>query len=239
MPVIFTPGGSVALVGLDGQNAPLACPLCTTRWARPPPTPASPLFAIPTLLRLEGPLAIDILQRSLTELTRRHRILSAVVSERAGEPALVAQPPARFALPVVDLQDLSTSQHDVTLFMVLLAGINALLYRYCGQSDLRVGAVVANRNRPETERLIGLLANTVILRTEVSGGLTGRELLRRVRRTTLEAYAHQELPFEVLLEQLRSRHDLAHEAPFQVLLVFHSNPVRPAQAADLHIRPAP
>ena len=122
--------------------------------------------------------------------------------------------------------------------MVLLAGINALLYRYCGQSDLRVGAVVANRNRPETERLIGLLANTVILRTEVSGGLTGRELLRRVRRTTLEAYAHQELPFEVLLEQLRSRHDLAHEAPFQVLLVFHSNPVRPAQAADLRIRPA-
>ena len=122
--------------------------------------------------------------------------------------------------------------------MVLLAGINALLYRYCGQSDLRVGAVVANRNRPETERLIGLLANTVILRTEFSGGLTGRELLRRVRRTTLEAYVHQELPFEVLLEQLRSRHDLAHETPFQVLLVFHSNPVRPAQAADLRIRPA-
>ena len=123
--------------------------------------------------------------------------------------------------------------------MVLLAGINALLYRYCGQSDLRVGAMVANRNRPETERLIGLLANTVILRTEVSGGLTGRELLRRVRRTTLEAYVHQELPFEVLLEQLRSQHDLAHETPFQLLLVFHSRPVRPAQAGDLHIRPAP
>ena len=123
--------------------------------------------------------------------------------------------------------------------MVLLAGIDALLHRYCGQSDLRVGAVIANRNRPETERLIGLLANTVILRTEFSSGLTGRELLRRVRRTTLEAYAHQELPFEVLLEQLRSRHDLAHETPFQVLLVFHSSPVRPAQAGDLHIRPAP
>ena len=122
--------------------------------------------------------------------------------------------------------------------MVLLAGIDALLYSYCGQSDLRVGVVVANRTRPETERLIGLLANTVILRINVSGGLTGRELLRQVRRTTLAAYAHQELPFEVLLEQLRSRHDLAHEAPFQVLLVFHNNPVRPAQAADLRIRPA-
>ena len=122
--------------------------------------------------------------------------------------------------------------------MIVLAGIDALLHRSCGQSDLRVGAVVANRNRPETERLIGLLANTVILRTEFSSGLTGGELLRRVRRTTLEAYAHQELPFEVLLEQLRSRHDLAYESPFQVLLVFHSNLVRPAQAADLRIRPA-
>ena len=142
------------------------------------------------------------------------------------------------ATPLTDELRRLGREHDVTLFMIVLAGIDALLHRSCGQSNLRVGAVVANRNRPETERLIGLLANTVILRTRVSDGLTGGELLRRVRRTTLKAYAHQELPFEVLLEQLRSRHDLAYESPFQVLLVFHSNLVRPAQAADLRIRPA-
>ena len=130
-------------------------------------------------------------------------------------------------------------EHDATPFMVLLAGVNALLRRNCGQSDLRVGTVVANRNRPDTERIVGLLANTVVARIEYPAGLTGDELLSRVRRATLEAYARQELPFETLLEQLRRRHDLARETPFQVLLVSQNNPAPTRRAGDLWIRPAP
>ncbi len=129
--------------------------------------------------------------------------------------------------------------HDATPFMALLAGVYALLHAYTGARDLRVGAVVANRNRPDTERLVGLLANTVVLRVDHPAGLIGRELLDRVRRTTLAAYAHQELPFELLLAELHRRHDLAQETPFQVLLVYQNNPARPADAGALHVRPAP
>jgi hypothetical protein len=112
-----------------------------------------PLFAIPTLLHLEGPLAIDVLQRSLTELTRRHRILSAIVSERAGEPALVAQPPARFVLPVVDLQDLPASQHEA-LIQELFAEARATPFDLRSEPPLR--AVLA-RLGPEAHALCLIL----------------------------------------------------------------------------------
>ena len=89
-----------------------------------------------------------------------------------------------------------------TLFMALVAALKTLLHRYSGEDDLRLATNVANRNRAGTEGLIGPLANTVILRTGLGGDPTAREVLRRVRATTLEAYAHQDLPFEVLAETL-------------------------------------
>ena len=90
----------------------------------------------------------------------------------------------------------------VTLFMVLLAGWQALLARYTGQKDVAVGTVIANRRQTETEDLIGFFANTLVLRTDLSGKLTFRELLRRVRGVTLEAYAHQDVPFDMLVKEL-------------------------------------
>src|SRR5215475_5475732 len=96
------------------------------------------------------------------------------------------------------LRELSRKE-DVTLFMTLLAAFKTLLYRYTGQEDVVVGTTVANRNRAEIEGLIGFFVNTLALRTEFSGDSSFRELLGRVRETTLGAYAHQDLPFEMLV----------------------------------------
>jgi amino acid adenylation domain-containing protein len=93
-------------------------------------------------------------------------------------------------------------QEGSTLFMVLLAAFKMLLHSYTGQEDLWVSTLVANRTRPETEGLIGLFMNTLLLRTHLGGNPTFREVLRRVRDTTLAAYTHQDLPFEDLLQTL-------------------------------------
>ena len=93
--------------------------------------------------------------------------------------------------------------------MTLLAAFQILLHRYTGQDDIVVGSPIANRNRIEIEGLIGFFVNTLVLRTDHSGNPTFRELLRRVRETALEAYAHQDLPFEKLVEELRPDRDLS------------------------------
>ena len=114
------------------------------------------------------------------------------------------------------LKDLSR-QERVTLFMTLLAGFNTLLFRYTGQEDILVGTPVANRNRVEFEGLVGFLVNTLVLRTNLSGDPNFRELLRRVREMTLEAYAHQDLPFEKLVEMLQPERNLSYSPVFQVM----------------------
>ena len=115
------------------------------------------------------------------------------------------------------LKRLSQSE-GVTLFMTLLAAFQTLLYRYTGQEDLVVGSPIANRNRAEIEGLIGFFANTLVLRTDLSGNPTFQELLRRVRSTCLEAYAHQDLPFEKLVEELQPERNLNRTPLFQVML---------------------
>jgi aspartate racemase len=120
------------------------------------------------------------------------------------------------------------SQHTgSTLFMTLLAALDMLLYGYTGQEDLRVATLVANRNRRDTERLIGLLVNTVILRTDLSGNPTCREVLQRVRATTLGAYAHQDLPFEELLQTLEQEGDFEPASLAQVLVIWQNAMLRP------------
>jgi aspartate racemase len=110
----------------------------------------------------------------------------------------------------------------VTLFMACLAAFHAFLYRYTGQDDIVTGSPVANRNRTELEGLIGFFVNTLVLRTDLSGNPSFRELLARVRETSLGALAHQELPFEKLVDALQPDRNLSREALFQVLFVLQN-----------------
>ena len=114
-----------------------------------------------------------------------------------------------------------------TLFMTLVAAFKTLLHRYVGEEDLRVATLVANRNRPGTEHLIGPLANTVVLRTSLSGDPSPREVLRRVRSTTLAAFAHQDLPFEELVATLEQERALEPAALAQVMILLQNATLRP------------
>jgi len=108
-------------------------------------------------------------------------------------------------------------REGTTLFMTVLAAFKTLLYRYCGESDVTIGTPIANRNRSEVEPLIGFFLNTLVLRTDLSGNPTFRDLLGRVRDVALGAYAHQDIPFELLLEQLHPERDLSRTPFFQVM----------------------
>jgi amino acid adenylation domain-containing protein len=113
-------------------------------------------------------------------------------------------------------------EYGASLFMMLLAGFQALLSRYTGQRDIVVGTPVANRNRAETEGIIGLFANTLVLRTDLAGDPDFGEMVERVKATTLNAYAHQELPFEKLVEELNPERRLSHNPLYQVVFVLRN-----------------
>ncbi len=110
-----------------------------------------------------------------------------------------------------------SQREGVTLFMTLLAVFGTLLYRYTGQSDILIGTPIANRNHAQIEGLIGFFVNTLVLRTNMSGNPSFRELLSRVREMALGAYAHQDLPFELLVEALQPERDLSRNPLFQVM----------------------
>src|SRR5262245_9834534 len=112
--------------------------------------------------------------------------------------------------------------------MTLLTAFQVLLYRYSGQEDVVIGLPIANRNRTEVEGLIGFFVNTLVLRTDLSEKPTFKELLQRVRDVCLEAYAHQDLPLEKLVEELRPERDLSRNPLFQVMFALQNTP-RPFQ----------
>ncbi|HEX2077557.1 MAG TPA: condensation domain-containing protein, partial [Longimicrobium sp.] len=128
-------------------------------------------------------------------------------------------------------------EEGATLFMVLLAAFKALLARYSGQADLVVGTPVANRGRAETEGLVGFFANTLALRTDLSGDPTFREALARVRDTAVGAYAHEELPFERLVEELRTERSLGRGQLFQVMFLLDEAPPRAFDLPGLRLAP--
>ncbi|WP_437755425.1 amino acid adenylation domain-containing protein [Sorangium sp. So ce1389] len=123
-----------------------------------------------------------------------------------------------------------------TLFMLLFAAFNALLHRYTGQEDIVVGSPIAGRNRAETEGLIGCFINMLALRVDLSGAPTFLDLLTRVRGVTLGAYAHQELPFERLVEALKPDRDPSRTPIFQVVFVLQNAPMPELSFGDLTLR---
>jgi amino acid adenylation domain-containing protein len=112
-----------------------------------------------------------------------------------------------------------SQQSGVTLYMTLLAAFKTLLYRYSGSDDIVVGSFSAGRNRPEIEGLIGFFLNTLVLRTDMSGNPSFQQLLLRVREVTLEAYAHEDLPYHKLVQTLQPKRDLSQNPLFQVTFV--------------------
>jgi non-ribosomal peptide synthetase component F len=125
-------------------------------------------------------------------------------------------------------------QERTTPFVVLLTVLNILLSRYLGQEDIRIGTLAANRNRNETENIIGHFVNTLILRTRISKNLSFRELAQLVKDITVLAHSHQDLPFEVLLQKLESETKIRCDGLSPVLLVFQGQP-HPIKLGDLTV----
>jgi amino acid adenylation domain-containing protein len=128
-------------------------------------------------------------------------------------------------------------QEGVTLFMTLLAAFKILLHKYTNQDDLVVGTPTANRNRLEIEGLIGFFVNTLVLRTDLSDNPSFRELLHRVREVCLGAYAHQDVPFERLVEELHLTRDLSRNPLFQVMFVLQNASVQALELPGLSLSP--
>ncbi len=128
-------------------------------------------------------------------------------------------------------------RHEATLFMTLAAALSALLQRYTGQTDLSLGTPIAGRQRAETEALIGFFVNTLILRVDADGDPTFAELLGRVRAAALGAYAHQDLPFEMLVDALKLERDLSRTPLAQVMFVLQNAPAATLEAPGLRVTP--
>jgi amino acid adenylation domain-containing protein/non-ribosomal peptide synthase protein (TIGR01720 family) len=143
----------------------------------------------------------------------------------------------RFALPpalYAGLMNLSRSE-GATLFMTLLAAFQVLLSRYSHQTDISVGTPIAGRTRAELENVVGFFVNTLVARSDLAGGPEFVELLQQVRERTLEAYAHQDVPFELLVEALQPQRDMSHAPLFQVMFAFQNAPYERTSLTDLSI----
>ncbi|WP_138505990.1 non-ribosomal peptide synthetase [Nostoc sp. PA-18-2419] len=143
----------------------------------------------------------------------------------------------KFSLSITLTQKLQTlsQESNVTLFMTLLAAFTVLLYRYSHQEDIVIGSPIANRNRKEIEPLIGFFVNMLVLRIDVSGDPAFSELIQQVKKVTLAAYDHQELPFEKLVQELHPERNLSYGPLYQVSFVLQNTPREVFQLQDITI----
>jgi amino acid adenylation domain-containing protein len=126
--------------------------------------------------------------------------------------------------------------HRITLFMTLLAAFQCLLHRYTQHDDVAVGSVIGNRNQIQIENLLGMFANTIVLRTDLSGDPTFSEILQRVRQVTLDAYRNQDLPFEEVLRALQAPRSMDRNALFQVMFILQNPSPRVPDFSGLSVR---
>ena len=139
--------------------------------------------------------------------------------------------------PLVESFKALCQSEGCTLFMGLLAAFGAVVNRHASQNDVVIGSPIANRNRTEIEGLIGCFLNTLVLRTDFSGSPSFRQILRRAREVTLEAYAHQDLPFEELVKELELKRDRSHSPLFQIMFILQNAPVAVAASGNLILSP--
>ncbi|WP_341716417.1 amino acid adenylation domain-containing protein [Micromonospora sp. FIMYZ51] len=194
-------------------------------------------------------------QRAQLRGDKLDRLVAYWRAALAGAPPLVEFPPDRprptaqsfagSAIPLTlprslldELRQLG-AEAGATLFMTLLTGFTYLLHRYSGESDVVVGSPIAGRTHPDVENLIGVFVNMLALRTQVEPDLSFRALLGRVRQTTLAAYAHQELPFELVVEAVAPERSLGHSQIFQNVLVLQNAPLPPLELAGLRLEQVP
>jgi amino acid adenylation domain-containing protein len=205
----------------------------------PSPLPELPIqyadFAVWQREWLQG----EVLNRQLSYWQKQLEGIPAVLNLPTDRPRPAVQSFRGARQSFVLSKDLTeqlkalSRKESVTLFMTLLAAFQTLLYRYTGQEDIVVGSPIANRNRAEIEGLIGFFVNTLVLRSNFSDNPTFKELLVRVREMALEAYAHQDLPFEKLVEELKPERNLSHSPLFQVMFVLQNAPTAAWRFAGL------
>ncbi|WP_026798523.1 non-ribosomal peptide synthetase [Planktothrix prolifica] len=185
----------------------------------------------------------DILQRQLEYWQKQLADTPALLSLPTDRPRPAVQSFAGAHLPFTLSWELSqklsqlTQEQGVTLFMTLLTAFDVLLYRYTEQEDILIGTPIANRNRSELEGLIGFFVNTLVLRTDLSGNPSFNELLIRVRQMAMDAYTHQDLPFEMLVEVLQPERDLSHAPLFQVDFLLQNEPLSQLELIGLTASP--
>ena len=197
---------------------------------RASPLPELPIqyadFTVWQRQRMQGKVLEDLLTYWRQQLSGELPVLELPTDQphALADSYQEANQAVAFSKSLTDSLRALSQREGVTLFMALLAAFNALLHRYTGQDDILVGTPIANRNHVELEGLIGCFINTLVMRTDLTGNPSFRDLLQRVRHTALEAYSYQDLPFEKLVEKLRPERVAGRTPILQVMLVLQNAP---------------
>ncbi|CAG0937719.1 enterobactin synthetase component F [Thermoflexales bacterium] len=207
---------------------------------RPSPLPPLPLQYADFARWQREKMQEEVLEREIAYWVKQLSGSSGVLALPYDRPrpikrtTLGAREPVKLPLLLREQLKALAQQEDCTLFMVLLAGLQILLHRYTGQANINLCTVVANRTINDVERLIGLFLNTLVLRADLEGNLTFTEVLQQARRTTLEAYDHQTIPFQKLLEALQAQLKFERASLFQVLLILQNVPNPDIKLSELN-----